>query len=458
MDTENPPSRKNLVLVHLESISNAILWQYRTELSTIWRLSQESRYFTRFYTSSTSTEMSMKDIECGTSIFYDFLPRFSVPKPHPYGRDARFNQIFTTLNLDFSYKYYSRGFGNYFFGFTKKYVEHELGCNYSSVDIDELRRDIGRIVFKYKEEREPFMLHLNNNVTHMALDDQVTARAKSFGDRFKLSYLQLDKFVGIFLSMFAEFKLWDNTLFVLYGDHGDELWSHSLNKGYCHCIAPYASQTWTPLLIYDNGKNAGFDDRLTSAVDVRDIVLDLMFPGHVSKEPRILKAREHPLRGRNVLKERREIAFSQNLFAMQLEYADLEKALTKGYAATDGVYRLVVSSGGKRAKDGGLEFYYDRLDPTNSRNLLDFFVLGVDGDILSFNPPKETEGSDFALVFNPETVRHMIESYRRLRRELHEYVRAKERGVEKYRSVEYHLMPESAFKQARKRIRKDYDE
>ncbi len=455
---EKPPVRKNLVLVHLESISNTILWQYRAELATVWRLAQQSRYFSRFYAGSTSTEMSMADVNWGMPLYYDHLPRFANPGSNaPYSKF--WAEIRTYLIFDYGYKDI-RAACNYF-GRVRSHVQGPHGPQIVDYQPETLGAEVKRALAEYKVQNVPFVMSFNNNVPHMALDDDVTIQAKSFTDRFKLSYQRLDATVNMLLSLLAELGLWESTVIVLYGDHGDELWSHALTKGFCHCIAPYSTLVWTPLFIYDNGKNADFDNRLMSAIDVRETIIKMMFPGYTPKHE-ILAQRAFdavPFAGQDVFEKPRKLAFSQNLFAMQLEYSDREQALTKSYGVSDGVYRLVVSTGGKRPKDGGMELYYERLDPTNSRNLLDFFVVGVDGDILSFRPPAEAgDDSDFARVFTPETVQHMKDAYQHLKKELRDYVRAKEAQAMQYRSAEYHIMPEHAFKQARKRIRRDYDE
>lgn len=449
--------KKNLVFIHLESISNLILWQYRVEMRTVWDLMKQSRYFTRFYTASTSTEMSTSDIHFGTSAFFDHLARFGKADPHPYSDTYAY--IFTYLRHDFNYKYAS-GMCNYFGRPSEKNIPDYY---YQIVDQNQ-EKVIGgcrKILADYKAKNYPFFFQLNNNVTHMAFDDDVKQNAQTFGDRFRIAYQQLDAFIKRALDMLAELDLIKDSIIVLYGDHGDEFWSHGLNRGYCHSTTPYAPLVSTPLLIYDNGENAGFDDRLMSATDVRETIIDTLFPGFVPQANDTVNRPFDavPFSGRNINEKSRELAFSQNLFALQLEYADLEKALKKGYSVTDGVYRLVASSGGRKPKDGGLEFYHDRLDPANSRNLLDFFLLGGSGNILSFRPPPEAETSpDFLLAFNPDAIRNMIAAYGRLKKELYEYVRAKEAAALKFSGPECHIMPESTFRHARKRINKDYDE
>lgn len=445
--------RQNLVLIHLESISNTILWQYRAELATVWRLMQQSMFYSRFQAASTSSAMCTASLTMGNMTASDFKPRYEDKRDFPYTTaEKKIGNLFADIrSLGYQSKYF---FLDHFT--TRGIIETETNWILSNNTIA-LHNAMQQYLTKWRDSQSNFFLYFQNDISHMAFDDEVKIQAKSFTDRFRLAYMQLDASINSLLQQLAALGFWENTIIVCYGDHGDELWGHALTKGFCHAIAPYASLTWTPLFVYDNGNNIGIDDRLISMIDVRETVIKRIAPDY--KPPKqFYEFRDIPFSGINFGKEKREFAFSQNLYALQLEYADRERALTKGYSVTDGIYRLMTVSGGKRPKEGGLGFYYDRLDPTNNRNLLDFFKLGVDGDIIGFYPPPEAACGEFNLVFTPETVRHMIESYRILRRELYDYVRAKETEALKYNQTEYHIMPETAFRHSKRRIAKDYDE
>ena len=454
-----PDKPKNLVILHLESVSNTILWQYRVELATVWRLMQESRCFSRFQAAATSTAMAMAYAGWGDGGFFDFKTTFSQnpTQEQMYHYSRQMLPMWSLLQDGFGYKY-----AEYILNpLLRNNQPNPWGCQFP--EMSGMLAETNRFLDEMKASGQPFALYFSNAVSHMAFDDGVKYSAQTFSDRFRAGYRSFDQSINQLLGFLAEKGLWENTLIVGYGDHGDELWSHGLNKGYCHAFAPYASLTWTPLFIYDNGRDAGVTDRLMSAIDFKETVFRTLLPDadipdidfSWGKFPRLGQS-DFP--GMNVMERQRDFAFAQNLYAMQLEYADPEKGLAKGYAVTDGVYRLVAVSGGRRPKEGGMEFYCDRVDPTNSRNLLDFFRLDHNGDIAAFTPPPEAVSPEFALMFNPEAVQHMTETFRTLRRELHAYVRAKEEKALPFNSGGRHLMPEESFRFARKRIRKDYDE
>lgn len=301
---------------------------------------------------------------------------------------------------------------------------------------------------------KPFFLLFYTEVSHMALEDAYKAGAATLAERFVRSYRILDVGIRALLAMLEELNVLRDAVIVGYGDHGDEFWSHDLNRGYCHCIPPYASQVWTPFFIYDNGENARDVDTMLSTPDMAHTLIRKLIPGYVPDKA--ILGKEPPFQGSDAEAREDGLIFSQNLFPVQLEYDDPEKGLKKGYSVTDGVYRLVVTSDGDRRQDGGLELFYDRLDPFNSRNLLNFFTLNGKGEIAEFRPPPEATGSEFDILFNSASVEHLIRTYDRLRAALRDFVRRKEEVALPFRTGEnFHLMSDRSFSIAKKRVRKD---
>ena len=463
--------RKNLIFLHLESISNTILWQYRAELATIWQLMNQSFRYTRFFSSSVSTDTVLDELLFGASDAYDGAPLYAE-RNDLTNPALRNNLKMTSLSLfSFIERY---GYFNF--------VEYPW-CNGIETGTHLYHPDLNYVVSRMKEKMRrsaaydvPFMFHFRVCVSHMAYDDPVKIQAKTFSERFKLGYLRQDQAVQMALAAIAELGLLEKSIIVCYGDHGDELWSHGLNKGYCHATIPYGSLCWVPLFIYEHGCPPGESDRLISTIDLRESLIRRLVPdfdptafqlsnpmknrwgGTVPLPPEwpdsghLPSFRESPFNGIDALNETRELAFTQNLFALQLEYSDLEQGLTKGYSVTDGTYRVVVSSGGRNTKNGGVEFFCDLLDPFNSRNLLDFFKLDLKGEIIEFYPPAEASSREFSLMFNSEAVEHLKKTYSRLKAALHEYVRSKEEKASRFiGDRKHHVMPEYVFRHSRKR-------
>lgn len=456
--------RKNLILLHLESISNTILWQYRVELATIWRLMQQSFSYSRFYSSSVSTDTVLEELSNGCADSFDGATLFNK-RWEQSANNPKYNSFITFAGL--------AGY-NYF-----RFIENPFAPpyakwpDYSHPDFDMLLQGAKERLKSLSTSDRPFIFRYRVVVSHMAYDDSVKIQAKTFSERFRLGYLRQDQAINTILSALIEYGLWENSIIVCYGDHGDELWSHGLNRGYCHAIIPYASLCSVPMFIYEHGVPPGTSDRLISTIDLRESLIKRLIPDFDPSQvnlhdlfggpppegwPRdaMPPFRETPFNGIDAFNEKRELAFTNNLFALQLEYSDLEAGLTKGYSVTDGTYRVVVSSGGTNPKNGGLEFFCDRLDPFNSRNLLDFFKLDGNGDIKEFYPPPEAFVREFSLIFNEKAVEHLKAVYGKLKSSLHEYVRDREQqGMKLTKESKYHVMPESVFKHSRKRLFQD---
>lgn len=448
---------KNIIFIHLESISNLILWQYRTELKTIWKMMRASYVYNNFYASTTSTRMSLGHIVFGTSTRFDNLGYFRETEIVPPVKSRMPKKHFSIYLAD-------AGYGlddlvTVMEGFDLKEPKRR-GASVKLPNLDQTLQWARVGLTQAKLREKPFFFHFIPSVTHITATDQVKDGATTFSGRFRLGYLRLDYAVSQFLAMLSEFELLDKSVLVFYGDHGDELWSHGSNSGWCHVITPYASLTHTPLFIYDSDRKSGSTDRLVSMIDVKKTVLRWAVPGYVPTGFHESMGRKLPLPsfddtpydGIDVNSETRDLVFSQNLFALQKEYDDTTKSLVKGYAVTDGTYRVTVTSGGNAPREGGVEFFCDTVDPSNIRNLLDFFSLDKDGDIIRFAPPPSMAGNEFELVFNPEAVAHLIGVYKKLKHALVEYIKGKEAYAMQYRmSEEIFPMNMTAFRHSRKR-------
>lgn len=177
----------------------------------------------------------------------------------------------------------------------------------------------------------------------------------------------------------------DDTTVLVYGDHGDELYTHGFNNGLLHAGAPHTPLVHAPLVIRDARLPPGRDDRLASTVDLAATCLDLLD---------LEAPHRFPHSGRSLLgPEPRAVAFSQNLTAAQSRAS--ERGPRRFFAASDRAHTLLV---GPR----GLSLHNIRLDPTNHCNLLHFFDLTPQGGLALIRPPYGAHG-------HFETVRHMWE-------------------------------------------------
>ncbi|MDR1535486.1 MAG: sulfatase-like hydrolase/transferase, partial [Planctomycetota bacterium] len=394
---------KNLIVIHLESISRTNLWQYRNDLGTVWRLMSRSLQFNRFFSSATSTVMAYTDLSYGDSSLFDSCPVFPLTKRYPKNKEA-FSELWVEC-LARGYRVFNFSSSPY-----HKRVEDagKFGAAVNNPDIPVLcEKALGRMAAA-KREGWRFYAYFWDDSSHLAYPSPIKDRAEGVAGRLRRAYALIDASLNRLLSGLVELGLWDETVVIGFGDHGDEAWSHGLNRGYCHCLVPYASLAWTPMFIFDPGRfPPAITGQLASMVDLKATALGLLFPDQPSQFPRT------PFSGLDLFRERREFAFSQNMFALQREYSDPERGMIKGYAATDGDYRLVVSSGGRKPEEGGMELYCDQADPANSLNLLKFFRLDREGGIRRFVQPPEAVASNFTCVFEPPRVESLRAAFNR---------------------------------------------
>lgn len=93
------------------------------------------------------------------------------------------------------------------------------------------------------KENRPFYAYFWDDSSHLAFSSQFKDDAPSVPERLRIAYALIDASLNRLLSGLAELGLWDNTIIIGFGDHGDEAWSHGLNRRYCHSLSPYASLT-----------------------------------------------------------------------------------------------------------------------------------------------------------------------------------------------------------------------
>lgn len=418
--------QRNILLLHLESISRANLWQYRNELGTVWRLMSESLQFNRFYTNSTSTAMSQVDVMYGDSSVRDASPTFngSRVKLTDYSRFVDFVQeppLRHYLRFIFTANPYAR----------RRELVSDGGVGLNEPDSLLMCQKALSHIKKAHEAGKSFFAYFWDGSSHLAYPCQQKDRVESIPDRLRVGYSLVDRSTNHLLAGLANLGIWDETIIVGFGDHGDEPWSHGLNRGYAHALVPYASQCWTPMFIYHpTVVSPGIDSRLVSAVDIKPTTVGMVFPEEPPVPERTMFA------GVDIFKKNREFAFSQNMFALQRELSDPEKGMTKGYAVTDGRYRLVAKSGGDNVEAGGVELYCDQADPANSLDLLRFFERSPAAKIVRFRPPQDAVAEHFFAVFGESQVESVIAAYNKLHPILCDHIKNKnEQAMKEYEAI-----------------------
>jgi hypothetical protein len=210
--------------------------------------------------------------------------------------------------------------------------------------------------------------------------------------------------------------LLDDTLVVLYGDHGDDCWTHGYKGGMIHGTEPHSEIIATPFAIRDPDLEPGVRADLASTVDIAPTCLALL---GVDADMRFAHS------GVDLARDRRDFAYAQNFTANQPDRA--EAGIAKAFSITDRTYTLLASS-------RGLEMYAHRLDPGNHCNLLHFFALDRAGRLVPQQFATRSGHAMAAWKVNPRAVAALADDFARMRNALAAHIEAKrayivERGV-----------------------------
>lgn len=371
---------KNFILIHLESVSKLIFEMNSELFPNLNKIICESTYYGNYYSSATSTLMVMSDL-CYGGMYREKCTKLE----NEFNDIGSHTSIFDELQEEgYSCKgiiwpkltTYSKLANGHILG---KDIEVEAARSYENF-IQSVDKSIA--------ENHRFALFVGNYVSHVSYRNDKEIKGSNSFSRYKEGYKFIDDTCGKVFESLAKHGKKEDTVVILYGDHGDDYWGHRLHNGYTHAIEPYSNIIHTPLIVWDSGDGQGVDSRLLSTLDIKDMVLNM-------------------LRGKTQKVDRQYI-FSRNIYANQKNNA---LSLGKGYAVVSDDYILMVSI-------RGLELYNVVLDPTNTCNLLEFFDVNGNGDIRFCQKFKERKSMHFLDFFTDGEIRHLRDIYRQQRKYL----------------------------------------
>lgn len=395
--------RKNLLILHLESISRHSLAMFEGSFPNIRSLMRDAVVFENFFSSATSTLMAITYLFHGNDFEFDASREFDSMRPAQNTRnlfsilrDHGYDTRFISLNGFDSHR--NMRFASW---------PDDLPPLWATNDFPTLFRRFDELT-----DAAPFAIYAWDLITHIEHSLALAPASGSLTDQLRRACSVADEAVGEMIAMLERKGLLENTTIVIYGDHGDDYWTHGFKGGMVHAIEPYTQLTWTPLAILDPSLTPGTNTSLASTIDIAPTCLSLLgidAPG------------EFPHCGLNLLTHRQEIVFSQNLTANQPD--NRGTGLLKAFSATDDTYVLLASS-------RGLEMFAYRLDPGNHCNLLQFFDIGQDGELALRERPDAAAHFEAALTNNPRAVASISERFRVLREALSARIAAKRAYIE----------------------------
>lgn len=371
---------KNLILVHLESVSELILNTNLKLFPNISKIIQESSYYKNYYSSATSTLMVISDL-CYGGMYREKCTRLESN----FNKIGNYNTLFDELEMR---GYRTKGIiWPRIVTYGKMVNGHIFGRNMKIDAMESYEKFIENIENNIKTE-EPFALFVANFASHISYRGTEEAKNRNSYEKWKEGYQKIDDTCGKIFDLLKKTGKEKDTIVVLYGDHGDDYWGHRLHNGYTHAIEPYSSIIHTPLIIWDMEGEKKTEYKLTSCLDVKTKIMDLLFDEENENS--------------------RQYIFSRNIFANQKNDV---MSLSKGYAVANEEYILLVSI-------RGLELYNMDMDPANTCNLLEFFSMDSEGKITYCSNYTDIRSMHFRDFFTDKEIRHLKQVYRQLRKDL----------------------------------------
>ena len=284
--------KRNVVLIHLESVRAQSTTPYNPDLKTtpyLNELSKKSLLVERAYTTIPHTTKALTSLNCG--IYPD--PSTDVHESEPGGVPVRclpkllddegYNSVVFQSALG---KFEDRPQLVENFGYDKfegledldkKGFERAGYLGYEDDILLKPSRD-----WLEKNDKKPFIAsYIGITPHHEYLAPRRYGRKDFADDDVKNRYLNAvrydDFWVKNLIQQYKDLGLYENTIFVIYGDHGEAFGEHGV-KG--HDGVPYEEGLHVPLIIHEpgrwqNGKRVSADTP-TNHLDIAPTILDLL--------------------------------------------------------------------------------------------------------------------------------------------------------------------------------------
>ena len=408
---------KNLVFLHLESISRQRLAAFSSAFPNTLRLMQEAIVFDNYFSSATSTVMVLTYLFHANDFELDTSTQFDGAQPARNNRN-----VFEVLQ--------QRGYHADLIclnGFPARPIRLSTWGNglppvWETNDFPQLFARFDALT-----DAPPFAIYVWDLISHVEHSMALAPHAHGLTDQLRRACAVADHAVGVFRDTLERKGLLDDTTIVLYGDHGDDFWTHGYKGGMIHGTEPYTDIIAAPLAIRDPDHAPALRADLASTIDIAPTCLSLL--GVDAETP-------FAYSGVDLMQRAPDAVYSQNFTANQPDSVRLD--IAKAFSVTDDTYTLMASS-------RGLELFAHRLDPGNHCNLLHLFAFDAAGR-LALQALPGTAGHFLASWSrNPQAVARLAHDFERLRERLQTRIEAKrryidERGVEAAHALDRRCM------------------
>lgn len=430
---------KNVILLHLESISSQLFWNYQAQLPFLWNLRNRSIYFNRCNVAGSATVFAMQSLNYGHQEEFDAWPRYSAealdnyqPSPGAFFEWLRSRHGYETIFCRITDEPLS----------PRKHAA--LVHCHGLVDMPGGGEDWAANMagwLKNRDRQKPFLALLTtipmDPLHYWAYFNKIDYTG--FGTAPGEILRRQDSAYEKAMSLIADHVSPDQCLVIAYGDHGYDLDQKNDDTGISHGVGVASKSTWVPLFIAGGEWEAGVTDQLASLDDLPFTIAGQLF----GEENHYTSNAQFP--GIDLARERRQYVFSQNKYALQ--FVDIAKGYSpKSYAITDGVYRLMVTAIESERKKGGMTLYFEAFDSASGVDLLRFFKLDQQGNPIGvYKSIMRLASLEFFLNMNPFGLPELAEKIRELRTLLLDYVETKEKLALSHPAAEANILPKEAF-------------
>ena len=291
--TTGETERRNVVLVHLESTRAQSMTPYNEELETtpfLDELAESSLLAERAYAVVPHTTNAMAATNCGispplnpwqTASLGDSIPSQCLAdllKEHGYNT-VWFTSSISTFEIErLSQLVENLGYEE-FYPVETMDTEGFEEANYFGYEDDVMLAPSEEWLKENKDE--PFLATYETIVPH----HQYLAPEKRYGreefdendlvNRYLNSLRNQDFFLNNLFDQYKKLGLYEDTVFILYGDHGEAFGEHGR---YQHDNVPYEEGVKIPMLVHDSGRfqNGARIEKPVSQLDLLPTVVDLL--------------------------------------------------------------------------------------------------------------------------------------------------------------------------------------
>jgi lipoteichoic acid synthase len=294
VDTRLKPTaqteKRNVVLIHLESVRSRSVTPYNEDLQTtpfLNELAKESLVAERAYAIVPHTSKAIVSVNCGIE---PHIVR-EITESGPDGVPARCladllkEQGYDTVWFSSATKDFEdrpdlvKNFGyDEFYPVESMDKEGFQRSNYFGYEDDIMLQPSREWLEKHKDG--PFLATYLGVTGHHDYRQVDRYGSKDFAEddalnRYQNEVRYLDFFVKNIIEQYKEMGLYDNTIFVIYGDHGEGFGEHDLNQ---HDNTIYEEGIRIPLIVHDPGRFHSGErvETLTNQMDILPTVFDLL--------------------------------------------------------------------------------------------------------------------------------------------------------------------------------------